>query len=189
MRLNEASVENFLTIIRHTPGMFESIMSGLKWLSDAVGNARVTAGLAAFFGVFWLFGGGPLDELGLPPAAHTLTGVACLASLAALATQAVPRLWNTARSAWAERRRRAEVIKYLDTLSPDEREVIVGCVRDNQQSALLAIHMGVGPSLEAKGILIRAGMGHSMGYPYIIPAFVWDYLQRNKEVVLELWDH
>ena len=165
--------------------MLENISFGLKWLTDTVANARTVFGLAVFFGVFWLLGGDAIEGLGLPRAVHSLLGVATFAFFAAGIAQVTPRVWGVAQSAWAERRRRAKVIDYLDTLSPKEVKVIVECVRDNRQSVELPLHMGAGPSLAHKGILIPARIGHPLGYSYTIDGFVWDYLQKNRESVLE----
>jgi hypothetical protein len=82
---------------------------------------------------------------------------------------------------WTERQARCRVLRYLDTLSPREKEILGYLLARNERSIISALDGGYAQPLVAKGILRRPRqMGTSEDMTHIIPEFVWLELKRRQ---------
>ncbi len=74
-----------------------------------------------------------------------------------------------------------EIIRSLNSLSPQEYAVIYYCLRENKKTVIA--HMGNSTliSLESKHIMQRPSGSYSiLGVPFTISDGVWEYLLKNK---------
>lgn len=125
-----------------------------------------------------------LDPLGISSSRATLQpwlGFGTLAAFAFWIVQLIP----IAQSARALRRQREEMIRSLDSLSPEEWVLLAYCLEQNQQTVALSVADIHGGTLAARGLLIRqGGTGNITAWPHTIPGFIWEHLRANKAVFL-----
>lgn len=100
------------------------------------------------------------------------------------------RLWESITkqiSKWiAKRKREKATIEHFDTLNEKEKAYLGTLLRDNTRSFNTHAVEGTAHSLMAKGIIYRAeGMGDIIEWPYLVPKFVWDELQKRKDEFIE----
>ena len=87
--------------------------------------------------------------------------------------------------AWARRwwwRRQA--VQSLDTLSADERQLLVRCLANNQRTINVSLIDGswaAAQSLQQKGLLQMAGgLGTAINWPCTVPAYAWKELKKRE---------
>lgn len=91
-------------------------------------------------------------------------------------------LWHTRR---AVKRARAQAFRSLQSLSAEEWLLVAYCLNRRQQTITLELTHAAAGALKAKGIFIMAGgVGNTLAWPFTIPDFLWDYLNRNPHVIL-----
>jgi Sec-independent protein translocase protein TatA len=79
-------------------------------------------------------------------------------------------------------RRKCEILKYLDTLSEEERTALHYLVQRNQRTGIGPIHFGPLHTLSSKGLLeMTARVFSQLDAPFTVPDFVWDALLERKE--------
>jgi len=112
-------------------------------------------------------------------------GTATLGALAFWVVQLIPYI----KEYRINRRRRASILKSIDTLSKDEQFLLAYCIYKNQRTIWLNISHSAGNSLCQKGILERATHGAISAYPHTIPPFVWQHIISNRAMILpeEKW--
>jgi hypothetical protein len=85
-----------------------------------------------------------------------------------------------------QERHRQKVLGYLDTLSDREYEILSYLVQKNQQSFTAEMGGTRIATLQQKGLIEMAtGIYSSIDWPYTIPNFVWEELQRCKDAFTE----
>jgi hypothetical protein len=158
---------------------------------DAINGYTYTA-LAIAAGLI-LFLPSPLLGIDLSPirrdwGAWIVAGVILFALLAvAKCARAVhPMIGNAllARSARRARNmRQADVLKHLDTLSIDERNILAYRLAKNERSMVSSYLNGPLTMLVAKGLfqMTPTPIFTATKMPYTIPDFVWTELQKRKE--------
>jgi hypothetical protein len=86
----------------------------------------------------------------------------------------------------AEAHRRRDVLKHLDTLSPDEAKALAWFLANNQRTTTGALTEKILGLLRAKGLMeAHAGSYSRLEIPHTIPEFVWEELQQRREQFLE----
>lgn len=83
-----------------------------------------------------------------------------------------------------EKKRRRYVLKAMDGLSYDERIWLLYAVYNCQKTIYLKIGDPGAMALCHKGLLIQAGRGNVLAYPFIVPNFVWDKLMAERTQIL-----
>jgi len=75
-----------------------------------------------------------------------------------------------------------QTLRYLDTLSTIEKEILSYLVTNNTQSFTDFMGGSRIATLVQKGLIVMgAGVHSQMDWPYMIPNFVWAELQRRSE--------
>ena len=91
------------------------------------------------------------------------------------------RLEEAQRAEEARMQAEREVLGYLDTLSPREREILSYLVQMNQQSFTCNMAGERIAPLKQKGLVqMASGVHTQMNWPFTVPNFVWAELQRRK---------
>lgn len=85
----------------------------------------------------------------------------------------------------AERQRKIEyetdVLRYLDTLNRKKRKTLAYLTTHNEQSFNARIGGSSVSTLVQKGLLVPGkGVASAVEWPYTVPDFVWEELQRRK---------
>lgn len=106
-----------------------------------------------------------------------------LATLSAFSFWVI-QLWPLLRRWQQNRRRKAEILEAINSLSVYENFLLAYCLDRNQRTICLKITDVAAGSLCQKGLLIRADNGHFMAFPHTIPLFVWRHLQELKPQIL-----
>lgn len=79
-------------------------------------------------------------------------------------------------------RLRQTILGYLDTLSDSERDILSYHVQKNQQSFTTDMTGERIGTLKQKGLVeMASGIHREMSWPFTIPNFVWEELQRRKD--------
>jgi len=108
-------------------------------------------------------------------------GLATMAAFVFWLVQMIPSIRRSRES----RRYRAEVIKHLGGLTPQERFLLAFCVSAGQRTIYMKLSDASAQSLCDKGLLEKAtGTGSMLAWPYSVPSFVWDYLRANRDSLL-----
>jgi hypothetical protein len=108
-------------------------------------------------------------------------GLGTLSAFSFWLIQLIPKYQYFRRS----RRYRAEMIRSLKSISPEEWILLAYCLERNQQTITLSIVDRYAGSLVARGILERAGgIGNQLAWPYTIPTYLWAHLLTNREQFL-----
>ncbi|HHT9911387.1 TPA: super-infection exclusion protein B [Legionella pneumophila] len=81
-----------------------------------------------------------------------------------------------------EKRKFKNILKRLDYLSVEEKNIIKYCLKNNQQTIVKPTTDPAINSLCDKGLLLEAEQGHIMAYSFTIPDDIWEYLRKNKEL-------
>lgn len=68
----------------------------------------------------------------------------------------------------------------INSLSPDERAVLLVCLSRDQRTIVLRLYDPVASSLRMKGLLEPARDGTLFEYPHTIPKHIWESLQSKK---------
>lgn len=100
-------------------------------------------------------------------------------------------LWITNAAVWAYRRlvgriqayrHRRRVLAELIRLSREERQVLAYFIHRGAPTQRLILTYAPARSLEAKGLLDSVpGAGSMFDWPFVVPSFVWDALQRRRD--------
>ena len=100
----------------------------------------------------------------------------------------IVQLWPSFKQWWRSRRQQSEILKFVKTLSEDERLLLAYCLDRNQQTVRVDMFSPMGAaaaSLHQKGLMEPAeGLGSAIDWPYTIPTFVWKYLQAHKSRIV-----
>lgn len=72
-----------------------------------------------------------------------------------------------------------KILKELDALNEDEKNIIEYAVLNNEKTVLGSDYNSAFPSLVEKGILIRAKNGRDSQWPHIINDFVWKKVKTD----------
>lgn len=83
---------------------------------------------------------------------------------------------------WTRKRARARVLRHLDTLTPEEKEIFGRLLASNERNFDGAIDGGYAQGLIANGLVDRPDqVGNAIHTAYVIPEFVWLELKRREE--------
>lgn len=119
---------------------------------------------------------------------RSYAGSLLLLSSALTLVQLIIKLW-TGFSQWRNiRSLRKEAFECLHSLSPQEKQILVGYIVGNQKTQYFSPMDGVVNGLCAAGILFRASsMGNlfGRGFAFNIQPWAWDYLHEHPELVTE----
>lgn len=108
-------------------------------------------------------------------------GAATLLLFALWVAQMIPsiRRWRKGRGA------RRSALAALDSLSPEERLLLIYCLARNQQTLTLKVGHRAASALVSKGLLAMAGgIGDTLAWPHTIPNFVWRHIRSYPQTVL-----
>lgn len=109
-------------------------------------------------------------------------GLGTLAAFSFWLVQLIPH-YRTLR---ARQRYRANLLRTLDSISPEAWTLLAYCLEMNQQTITLEITDRTANALRAQGILRRAGGAASiLAWPYTIHADVWEHLLRNRKEFMQ----
>lgn len=137
--------------------------------------ASIAVGSAALLILRWF---GNTDLEALPPWAFGAAWVALVHAGVVLCIRTVQSLRNFGVRLYRRRRQRNRINQLLDTLSPEEREVIGHLLQLNQRSLtapLTSTHLA---ALIQKGLLVRGrGVFAATDWPHTIPEDVWEQLE------------
>lgn len=112
-------------------------------------------------------------------------GPATLIAFAAwLAQVGSYHLWPWMQSKRWTRTAKAESFEYINTLSPDEWDVLLACLAGDRRTTILPFHDSTASSLRMKGLLQPARHGTLLQYPHTIPKHVWMSLQSRRNQLL-----
>ena len=89
-------------------------------------------------------------------------------------------LWPWAQSKRWTRAAKTESLEYINTLSPDEWNVLLACLAGDRRTTILPFHDPTASSLRMKGLLQPAPHGTLLQYPHTIPTHVWTFLQSRR---------
>jgi hypothetical protein len=91
------------------------------------------------------------------------------------------------RHLWKHRIWRREALAHLDTLSHEEKNILLGCVSRGERTFTVSIIkpdiLAAAHALHSKGLVessLETGFISGLASPYTIPTFVWDALQRRR---------
>lgn len=73
-----------------------------------------------------------------------------------------------------------EALRSLSTLSAGEQRLIMYALYNNQQTVVTRFTDQAAQALRSKRLLVAAGQGDAFNFPFTIPNFVWDHLQKHK---------
>jgi hypothetical protein len=74
-----------------------------------------------------------------------------------------------------------EILKQLSALSREEKLILYSCVRNNSATVLAPQGNCFLQALCSKGLMEKAGgTGTIISWPYIVPTWIWKYLQRQS---------
>jgi len=77
---------------------------------------------------------------------------------------------------------RQQVLRYLDTLSNIEREILSYLVQTNRQSFTTDMAGDLIGTLKQKGLIeMGSGVHSALNWPFIVPNFVWEELKRRQD--------
>jgi len=85
-------------------------------------------------------------------------------------------------------RYKRRVLKALDGLSQDELFILAYCLWKGQRTIFLSMIDRGANALCSKGLLVHANQGDKTAFPFSIPDFVWKYINRNKDIIVDLDD-
>jgi len=103
-------------------------------------------------------------------------GPATLAAFVLWIVSLIPR-WSARR---AEKQDKSDVLKCLESLSPDEWLLLAYCVDRGRRTLSLPLTNPPALALSSKGLFESpSGTTSILRHPYSIPNFVWEHLRRN----------
>ncbi|MCB9026110.1 MAG: superinfection exclusion B family protein [Bdellovibrionaceae bacterium] len=113
-------------------------------------------------------------------------GIGTIAVFCMWLMQLIPAI-NRKYKGWQAKK---TVLARLYTLSEYERDDLLHCIYKNQQTINASMIDGSVHGLTTKGILVMGtGTGNRMSWPYTIPDYIWNHIQKNKEELFpELFD-
>lgn len=91
---------------------------------------------------------------------------------------------------WLDRKKyERTVINRLDSLSNEEWSIILYCLLKNQQTIIIPGIHSKASALVSKDILCYSrGSFSALAYPFLIPDFLWKYLNDNYESICNKFD-
>jgi hypothetical protein len=160
-------------------------MIDMGWLSAALKVAAWRAAAVATACAILFF----LRPFEIPEEWIWVIGLVGLVSASITAFSLIEALWLMAtrfdRWFWAfieTKRKQRTVLRDLDTLSQEEREIFGYLLAHNQRSFSGAIDGGYANTLIAKGLIAYGGgTATDQDCAFVVPAFVWKALLRRKE--------
>jgi hypothetical protein len=165
-----------------TDGIIKSILEGMKLAPRYLIAVGLVAGLI-------LFGGTKFQEtLGLPQFAkdhRAILGILFLSSIILLLVALGGGGLDWIKRFWRKREFHKGIIKRLQRLTEDEKQILRYYVVENTRANLLRIENGVVAGLVADGIIYQSTIHGSIieGVAHNVGDFVWDYIHVYPEVL------
>lgn len=114
-----------------------------------------------------------------------LAGALVLVRIGSAIWGAVGRSVQRRRAASVAARQKIAILESLDTLSDEETQILMYMLYRHQTTVAAPLVNQFTHSLTSKGLLRRgSGSGNMMSWPFTIPPFVWEELQRRREKFL-----
>jgi hypothetical protein len=112
-------------------------------------------------------------------------GLALLVSCAYLMAHGLAWLFNVVGTLLDDVRMRKVRRKWLKTLTPDEKAVLVPYIRDQVASITFGLNDGAVRGLEGKGVLYRASsVSYGLGFPFNMQPWAREILSADPELLM-----
>lgn len=112
-------------------------------------------------------------------------GFALLASCAYLLAHGLAWVFNVIGSLLDDARMRKVRRKWLTTLTPDEKAVLIPYIRDQAASVTYSLNDGAVRGLEGKRVLYRASsVSYGLGFPFNMQPWAREILSAEPELLL-----
>lgn len=112
-------------------------------------------------------------------------GLALLASCTYLIAHGIYWIFNVIGSFLEDVRMRKVRRKWLTTLTPDEKAVLVPYIRDQAASVTYSLNNGAVRGLEGKGVLYRASsVSYGLGFPFNMQPWAREILSAEPELLM-----
>jgi len=112
-------------------------------------------------------------------------GLSLVASCAYLVAHGLSWFFNVIGSMLDDARMRKARRKWLTTLTPDEKAVLIPYIRDQAASVTYSLNDGAVRGLEGKGVLYRASsVSYGLGFPFNMQPWAREILSAEPELLI-----
>lgn len=163
----------------------EFTKSALEFLKLA---PRYLISIALISGVLLFLAKSQLEYFGLDAFVESnrqWLGLTFLISIVLWGVAIVSVCWNWLKNKLFQRDVEQHIIRKLNTLTEDEKQILRYYIAKNTRANMLKVDDGVVQGLIADRIIYRsASMGNILeGFAHNVTDFVWDYIHENPEIL------